>query len=251
MQNMKLIEFLSGLSAVTLERFHQEEIENSLIVMEEQNRIANEIHDSVSQRLFSISYAIHGLLGRWTTMSKEELKGYLVELNETSNYAMQELRNSIYQLSSKKNGKKSLQIALRELIHSISKLHSININYELTGDDERLPLSLKKGITRIIQEACSNAIRHGKCRSIRLNLNVEKDSIQLVIQDDGVGFNANESEEKVKGLGLSNIKNLVLTFHGDIKIESALGKGTGIHIIIPLNLTKIQTGGSLYEDFNH
>ena len=239
-QNIKLLEFLSGLSAVTLERFYLEDMQDNLLVMEEQNRIANEIHDSVSQRLFSITYAIHGILARWSDLSNDNLKDYLIEINETSNCAMQELRNSIYKLSSKKNGEKSLQLTLKKYFESISMLNHINIKYNIDGDDELIPLTYKQGITRIIREACGNAIRHGKCKTIHLMLNLNREKTQLIITDDGVGFHfSEESLKKKKGLGISNMRNLVETFHGDIKIKSHLGAGTEIKITIPLTMNDV------------
>jgi len=245
-QRTRLLEFLAGLSAVTLERFNLEDIEDHLIVMEEQNRIANEIHDSVSQRLFSISYAIHGILGRLKTISSEELKEYLIEVNESSNLSMQELRNSIYRLSSKKKGEKSLKVTLKAFLDSISKLHNIIIDFEVQGDESLLPLPLKKGITRIIREGCGNAIRHGKCQQIYLDIEIHREFISLSIIDDGKGFILNkEVAENQKGLGISNIKNLVHSFNGNIEINSEIGKGTEIHIMLLLGegFSNVQQGG--------
>ncbi|MDF2820308.1 MAG: hypothetical protein K0R15_749 [Clostridiales bacterium] len=245
-QNIRLLEFLSGLSAVTLERFNLEEIENNLIVMEEQNRIANEIHDSVSQRLFSISYAIYGVLGKWRDITKEELKEYMVELSETSNLAMQELRNSIYKLSSKKKGEKTLKVTLKDFLDSISKLHHVAIDFKIHGDEGLLPMPLKQGITRIIREACGNAIRHGKCGSIQLVLNIKRERISINITDDGIGFILNKEDiEDQKGLGISNIKNIVDSFNGIIDIKSQIEVGTVIQIKISLNndLINVQQEG--------
>lgn len=243
-QNIKLLEFIAELVAVTLERFNLEDMEDRLLVMEEQNRIANEIHDSVSQRLFSISYAIYGILGRWQDVSKEELKDYLSEIRESSNSAMKELRNSIYKLSSKKKGEKSFQVTLKNFLDNISKLNSVIIDLEIQGDENILSLSLKKCITRIIREACSNAIRHGKCKHINCSLVIYKEHINLSIIDDGIGFVMEEDVSNQKGLGISNMRNLVGSFNGSIEINSEVGKGTQVQIMIPgKDLTNVARGG--------
>jgi len=243
-QKIKLLEFIAELIAVTLERFNLEDLEDRLLVMEEQNRIANEIHDSVSQRLFSISYAIHGILGRWKDVSKEELKDYLNEIRDSSNLAMKELRNSIYKLSSKKKGEKSFQITLKNFLDSIAKLNSINIDLQIQGDENILSLSLKKCITRIIREACSNAIRHGKCKHINICLVILKEYISLSIIDDGIGFEMKEEINNQKGLGISNMRNLVGSFNGNIKIISQIGEGTQVQIMIPgKGFTNVKQGG--------
>lgn len=245
-QKFQLLNFISELSAVTLERFYLEDIGDKLLVIEEQNRIANEMHDSVSQRLFSICYAIHGILGRWDNMSKNKLKKYFIEMNKSANMAMKELRDSIYHLSSKKKGEKSLDITLKAFLDSISKLHNTKIVFECKGEESHLSLPLKKSITRIIREGCGNAIRHGKCQQINIGLIIDKDQINLNIEDDGKGFLlTNQAFDKYRGLGISNMSSLVTSFHGTIKIDSALGMGTKIQIVIPLknNYDDVVHGG--------
>lgn len=231
----KLMEFITGLCAVTLERFYLEEIDDSLLVMEEQNRIANEIHDSVSQRLFSISYAIHGMLGRWDKISINEIKTNLREIKESANLAMQELRNAIYRLSTKKKGEKTLKITLNEFLNSISLLNNVAIDFDVKGDDSLISLSLKQGISRIIREACSNSIRHGDCKNIKIEIEINRDLMKIYFADDGKGFSENIlNAENSKGLGISNMKNLAESFGGHISIESHIGRGTEISIDIPI-----------------
>lgn len=232
-QTNKLLQFIAELSAVTLERFHLEDIEGRLLILEEQNRIANEIHDGVSQRLFSISYAIHGILGRWNSISKNELKKLLIEIRESSNSSMQELRNSIYKLSSKKRGENSLHLTLRSFLDSIAKLNCISINFETKGDEELVDLPLKKAITRIIREACGNAIRHGQCKHIRINIEFINKRINISIMDDGAGFSNKKDELENHGLGLLNMSNLVNSFGGNMEIITETNRGTEINIIIP------------------
>lgn len=234
-QNIRLLEFLSGLSTVTLERFHLEEIEDQLLVNEEQNRIANEMHDSVSQRLFSISYGIHGLLKGWKRIPEEQLEEYLLELYEASQHAMEELRSSIYKLSSKKKDDKSFYITLKTFLDSLALLHHITINYTMTGDELTLSLTLKQVIIRIIREACSNAIRHGNSSIIELSVHINNEIISISIHDNGKGFHLDsESNDFKKGLGLSNIRNLISSCHGTMNIASIIDKGTNIQFTLPL-----------------
>ena len=234
-QNMKLLKFISDLSSVILERFNLEGIEDHLLVMDEQNRIANEMHDSVSQRLFSISYGIHGILGRLDELQKDELKDYLLEMRESSNIAMKELRKSIYKLSSRKKGEKYLQDSIQNFLDSITKLQDININFNELGDENLISLELKKGLTRIIREACGNAIRHGNCSNINIELCINLDYINLNIKDDGNGFILNTIDNK-GGLGLSNMRALVNSFNGRLEIDSILGSGTSIQVQLPVQI---------------
>lgn len=235
-QNIKLLKFISDLSSVILDRFNMEGIEEHLLVMEEQNRIADEMHDSVSQRLFSISYGIHGILGRLDNLQKYELEDYLLEMRESSNIAMKELRKSIYRLSSRKKGEKYLQESIQNFLDSITKLQDVIINFHETGDENLISFELKKGLTRIIREACGNAIRHGKCSNINIELSISLDCIRLSIKDDGNGFVLNGIDNK-GGLGLSNMRALVNSFNGSIDIESTVGCGTNIQVQLPIQFS--------------
>lgn len=228
----KLLSFLTELSAVILERLHLEKIAQKLVVTEEQNRIANEMHDSVSQRLFSISCAIHTLVAKHEKLSDIELHNQLISIKESSNMAMKELRSTIYKLSSKKQGRKAFQSDIKDYLDSIAKLNNIDINFKCSGDEELSTWALKKAIYRIIAESTGNSIRHGKCSEINIELNMKSTCTELIIKDNGKGFVV-EDASKRDGLGLNNIKRLVNSFGGSISIDSVLEKGTCININIP------------------
>ena len=237
----KLFKFISELLSVVLERFNLENIEENLLLMEEQNRIANEMHDSVSQRLFSISFGLHGILGKLDSVSKDVLTGYLTEIQESSNEAMKELRKAIYKLSSKKNGDKYLQKAIKSIANSISILNDIQTELNFSGKEYYLNYELKKSILRIIREACSNAVKHGNCKNIVVSISIGKESVNLSIQDDGCGFIFDDSGDKY-GLGLSNMKTLTKLFHGNINIKSDIGIGTKIEVVMPIHANNLQKG---------
>ena len=83
---------------------------DQIIIIEEQNRIANEIHDSVSQRLFGIVYSLHSLQDKSENITREELNKEYKFLSKTANTTIKELRSAIYRLSSVKKGEKPFQI---------------------------------------------------------------------------------------------------------------------------------------------
>ncbi|NLX63265.1 MAG: hypothetical protein GX022_00575 [Clostridiaceae bacterium] len=238
----RFIEFISGLSAVILDRFNLENLEDQLLIMEEQNRIANEIHDSVTQRLFSINYSIYALMERREKLSEEKLSEVLREIRESSCLALQELRNSIYRLSSAKKGDRALYAALKSYLDSISKLNGVRIELSFTGDENLLSLQIKKAINRIIREAAGNAVRHGKCKNLQVELEIGYELVRLKIIDDGVGFDTEKLSPRNSGLGLYNMRRLVNSFKGNFKINSKVGSGTEIEIAIS-NTSTVNDGG--------
>jgi len=228
----KLFSFLTELSTVILERLYLEEIAQKLAVTEEQNRIANEMHDSVSQRLFSISCAIHTLVAKHSKLSDIELRDQLIRIMETSNMAMKELRSTIYKLSSKKQGRRAFQSDIKDYLDSIAKLNNIDVSFKCSGDEDLLTGTLKKAIYRIIAESTGNSVRHGKCSEINIELNMRNICTELIIKDNGKGFIV-EDAIKRNGLGIDNMKRLVNSFNGSLDIDSELEKGTCIRINIP------------------
>ena len=181
----RTFEFLTELSEIMLERIHMDQMMDQMIVVEEQNRIANEIHDSVSQRLFGIVYSLHGLQAKGRTMTNEQLNEEYLFLSQSANTTIKELRSAIYRLSSLKKGEKPFLVRIKTYLEEYAKLNDIRIDYEITGDESLITDPLKQGLYRIISEACGNSVRHGECHVIDLRLSLVDEKTVLVIQDDG------------------------------------------------------------------
>ena len=98
-----------------LERIHMDQMMDQMLVIEEQNRIANEIHDSVSQRLFGIVYSLHSLQVKSRTMTKEELNEEYQFLSQSANTTIKELRSAIYRLSSVKNRRETISCSSKNI----------------------------------------------------------------------------------------------------------------------------------------
>lgn len=246
--NNDLLSFLSKLSAIAIERFDLEQVNDRLIVTEEQDRIANEIHDNVLQRLFSISCGIYNLkrnLGN--KQSNMDLNQELEVIRDSVNSSMNELRSAIYGLSWKKNGADNFIADIYKYIKQIKCMNNIRIDFKVNGNSELLISMQKRAIYRIICEAIGNAIRHGRADTVNINLNIDIQDTILQINDNGKGFDVGEIEVGGQhGLGIRNIKFLVNSLRGDIKILSSMGEGTRIHISVP-NLSRNIGGERLFE----
>jgi two-component system, NarL family, sensor histidine kinase LiaS len=230
----KQLIFLADLCSIVLERLDYESINHKMILLEEQNRIANEIHDSVSQRLFSIVYASHSLK---RNLSGEYLQEQLSVIEDCSRQAAMELRECIYRLSSRKNEEKAFLSNLKKHLYQVSKLNAVIINLSASGDPENIPLLEKQRLYRLIKESVGNAIRHGKAAKIEINLAVSKDKTLVVIEDNGSGFDSRKIESK-PGLGLLNMYELAELSNGSFQIDSEKGKGTTINVTLSHVLNK-------------
>jgi two-component system, NarL family, sensor histidine kinase LiaS len=228
------LRFLGSLGSIVFERFELEKINELLLVNHEQNRIANDIHDSVSQKLFAISCSIHSLSRKLDKSIPQELKDDLNIVRDSLSSVMKELRETIYDLSWRKRGASVFATSIREFIDEISRLHNIDISFKMSGNEELIGSNLKKALYRLICEGTGNAIRHGKCKEIEISLLIERKFTKLSILDNGRGF---DFHSKLKGenlgLGIRNMFNLVNLFGGEFEIKSKLEQGTSINVLIP------------------
>lgn len=232
--NLYQLQFLGELISIAFERLDLEGINERLLVSEEQNRIANEIHDNVLQRLFSMSCSIFSIIKNQRNYSEEEIEDQLNILRETTAGVMKDLRNTIYGLSWKKGGQSSFIQDIRGYIDDIKILNDVNIPFSILGNVEILSTNQKRALYRIICEGIGNAIRHGKANFIEVTINIKSDQNELKIIDNGLGFDVYYVVSKeINGLGLSNIKQLVESLQGVVSIQSKIGQGTSIEAIIP------------------
>ena len=229
--------FLSELASITLENFLLERINRDLAVNEEQNRIANEIHDGVLQKLFAISCGIFGLKMKAEDLSSKRIASELDSIQESLNSAMNDLRTTIYGYSWKKNGINNFLDDVYKLIKRTRKYHGTEIDFEIKGNLELITAEQKKAFYRILSEGIGNAVRHGKADNISIQLNILRDDAILKISDNGTGFSPDILKDTGRqGLGIRNIKTLADSLNGNLQILSETGKGTSINLRIPVRL---------------
>lgn len=245
----ELLIFLADMIAVILEREQLERNSAKLLILDEQNRIGNEIHDNVSQRLFSILCAIHALKVNWGKMLENDICKQLQLIEHSAKETSQELRVSIYRLSSSKRGEGVFIENIESYLQDFASLNSVAVKFEFLGDEAGMDYGLKQAIYRIIREATGNAVRHGKSTEMQIGMNIDPGILELVIKDNGQGFDSVSTLENQKnnGLGLRNIQTLTKTFGGIFNLSSKIGKGSEIKVLIPLGLNperKLTQGGA-------
>lgn len=228
------LQFLSELGVAMLKRFDLEEMNERLLIAQEQNRIADEIHDSTLQKLFSVSCGIFVLAQNLKKMNAEHLKEELNMIRNVLENMMEELRKTIYSKSWKSSSKERLKDYIYQYIFEINHLNHVNASFCMTGEEEKLPVLQKKAFYRIICEGIGNAIRHGKSKTIQVFLDIKNETSDLQIIDDGIGFDVTQiQKDGWGGLGIKNMHYLVGSLGGEIHIDSRIEKGTAIHVKIP------------------
>lgn len=233
-EQLEQLKFLTEISSIVFEKFDLERVNERLVITEEQNRIANEIHDSVLQRLFSISCGIYSLAKNSDKFRLNKLNEELNVIRVSINNVMKELRSAIYGLSWKKEGVNNFTADIINYINENKRLNNIDINFDIDGDIDVLSYVQKKAMYRMICEGIGNAIRHGKASKIDIKLNIKLDVSSLYIVDNGIGFDMNIiRNSKNLGLGIKNIEYLTNSLRGNVEYNSNIGVGTDINIIVP------------------
>ena len=201
------------------------------ITMEEKNRIANEIHDTVIQKLFGVVCSLKVLDNQFLQMEEEEVKKNIDKLKRSVELTMTELRESIYG----RNFKDTLNTfdgAMRLYMEEAQLLSGAKILLNMDDGVDYLTSAQKIALYRISCEAVNNAIRHGEAKTITIDLCMDDEQIELEIQDDGAGFI--ESKGKFyEGNGLKNMRNIAALLKGSLSMNSDLGKGMKIKLSLP------------------
>ncbi|WP_180270750.1 sensor histidine kinase [Sporanaerobium hydrogeniformans] len=233
-QDVEQLNSIIQLSGMLFKKFEVEAINEELLISEEQNRIANEIHDQVLQKLFGVTCNLFALAKKTYSLDKELIGEEINSNREILHKAMTELRQTIYGLSWDKEGKSSFETRVEEYIKEMQKLYHIPIQFQWTGELQWLTAKEQTSLYRIICEGISNGIRHGEATSIMIDLAIKETHIQLCIKDNGRGFDKTKVEQSHQmGLGLRNMQHLSRDLAGKMEIDSEEGKGTLLKVSIP------------------
>ena len=216
----------------SLQRLSNEKVEtNDAIVQErllaERQRLARELHDSVSQQLFAASM----LLSALTEQQQDELaQKQLGQVEKIVQQAQLEMRALLLHLRPVALRNKSLAEGLEDLIVELQEKVYFNIDYQI--EEIRLTKAQEDHLFRIAQEALSNTLRHAKATEVELLL-IERDNIAILrIQDNGLGFNIDG--DKTSSYGLRNIAERAVEIGCTYKIVSVPNEGTIVEVKVPL-----------------
>lgn len=197
-----------------------------LAVLEERQRLARELHDSVSQALYGIALGARtarALLDRDPKKVAEPLN-YVLSLAEAG---LAEMRALIFELRPESLETEGLVAALGKLATSVQARHTpgITVNTEFC-EEQKLSFEIKEAFYRIAQEALNNTVKHAHATLIDLRLLRSDGRMTLQVNDNGVGFDP--TGQFPGHLGLKSMRERIVRFGGAIQIDSAPGQGTRV-----------------------
>jgi signal transduction histidine kinase len=216
-------------AAIAMENARLYEQAQQLAVLEERQRLARELHDSVSQALYGIALGV-----RTAQLQREREPGRLAESLEfvlgLARTGLAEMRALIFELLPEALETEGLVAALEKQVGAVAARHGIAIDATL-GAEPEAPLAVKEAIYRIAQEALHNTVKHAGARTVELRLEARAGELALEVRDDGAGF---DTGGRFPGhLGLRTMRERATRLGGTLELESAPGSGTQIRARIP------------------
>jgi signal transduction histidine kinase len=199
-------------------------------IMEERNRLARELHDSVKQQAFAASAqlaAAHSLL----PSNPKEAASNLYEAEKLVDDVRRELTDLIHELRPAALKGEGLVKAVRQLASETEHLIGIPVLVRAQGE-RTISLDIEQTIYRVLQGGLSNVARHSFAKMVEIRLNYNKEEITVSIEDDGIGF---QPEEQSYGIGLKSIQERAELIDGTVEIISQPGVGTKLIIHAPLD----------------
>jgi signal transduction histidine kinase len=230
-EDQQLIEMLAAHAAIAIENARLYERSRELTVVEERNRVARELHDSVTQNLFGVVLAAETaatLLDRDPAAAKAQL----ARVQELARAGMDELRSLIFELRPAALADEGLAATLRKHIGVLRRVHDQDIALQVAGAP-RLNGTGDGDVLRIAQEAVNNALHHARATRIDVGLDARNGTLVLTVVDDGVGFDPAAPEVRARRLGLTSMEERARALGGTLTIDSRPGAGTRVRLDVP------------------
>jgi signal transduction histidine kinase len=227
-EDEELIQLLAAHAAIAITNARLHERSRELSVLSERNRLALELHDVVSQKLFSLvlnAEAAGTLLDR----DADGARAQVTRLQELAREALDELRSLIFELRPPDLERDGLCGALRKHVEVLRRLQPTAI--ELEGDLEvEADPRRDQEVFRIAQEALQNALRHAQASRVVVRLHGEDGRLRLEVEDDGVGFDIDAPELRSRRLGLTSMEERAQRIGARLELSSAAGAGTTVRL---------------------
>jgi len=227
-EDVELIQVLAAHAAIAIEKARLYERSRELSIAAERNRLALELHDVVSQKLFGLvlsAEAAATLLDRDPAAAREQV----TKVGGLAREALDELRSLVFELRPPDLERDGLAEALRKHVEVLRRLHEREIALDaadgLAGDPER-----DLQVLRIAEEALANALRHANAEHIAVSLDGAQRSLVLEVVDDGAGFDPSAAGLRSRRLGLTSMEERAERIGGRLEVRSAPGAGTRVRL---------------------
>jgi len=221
----------------TTERQRAEETLRELAVLEERNRLAREIHDTLAQGLTAILWQLNAGERAVEAGGQEALK-YLERVRTLAREGLQEARRSVWDLRAGPLEGRTLSEALEQEVKSVAGRGDVGTSFVVSGAEKVLPSGVEAVLLRICQEALTNVLKYAKATQMTVTLAFDESQVRLAVRDDGIGFDPElpiRRDRDSGGFGLINMRERARLLGGELTVQSEPGKGTLVEVALSLD----------------
>jgi signal transduction histidine kinase len=231
-EDVPVMSIFANQAAMAIEHARLQQQAEQLAVLRERERLARELHDSVTQSLYSVTLYANAAALALAAGKGDITAGYLQELQETAQEGMRDMRLLIFQLHPPVLETEGLVAALQARLAAVEGRAGIQTEFRIEGE-RRLPIAIESELYWIAQEALNNVRKHAAARHVAVHLHFTVETICLEVRDDGVGFDPQTVPAERRG-GLRTIAERTARIGGKLTYESKPGEGTRVMVEVAL-----------------
>jgi len=205
--------------------------DKELVVAEERLRLARELHDSITQSLYSLSLYAEAASEQINSGHSDIASEHLKDLRETAQAALREMRLFIYELRKPSLENEGLSSALEKRLQAVEVRSKMEVEFQVEGDEKLLSEVSQKELYSIAVEALNNILKHAQANKTKVHLVFSQEFTLLEIQDDGIGFDLEATRSR--GFGITGMKERANKIDAQLQIVSSPGDGTLIRVKFP------------------
>jgi PAS domain S-box-containing protein len=211
-----------------------QDLAGRLIVSQEEERkhIARELHDDLNQRVVSLAIAI-GKLSRQLTNANESIRNQIAKLEQRTTGLYEHIRQISHELHSPTLELGGLAPALESFCSEFVELEGVRVTLDIFNVSDALSPEISLCLYRVVQESLRNVARHSGAKDAMVKLIASRETVELVVADEGVGFDLHQARGR-GGLGLASMEERIKLLFGTLQIKSQPGSGTELKVHIPL-----------------
>ena len=239
MEDVALAQALADQAALAIDHARLVQRSQDAAVLEERTRLARDLHDSVTQSVFSL-----GMMARAAQVQhnrgSDRLGGTLERIAALSQDALKEMRALLFELQPTGLAEEGLAASLERLAEAFRARMELQVSYH-GNSTARLPSEMETAIFRIVQEALANAAKHSRAGTIAITLDETPDRLRIVVRDDGVGFDpaapvVESPDGRRGGMGMRTMRERAAAAGLEFGVRSRPGQGTSVMVDAPLVL---------------
>jgi signal transduction histidine kinase len=233
-EDVRVMSVFANQAAMAIEHARLQHQAEQIAVLEERQRLARDMHDSVTQSLYSVTLYANAAALALAAGKGEVAAEYLSELQATAQEGMRDMRLLIFQLHPPVLEAEGLVAALQARLAAVEERGGLQTYLRVEGE-RRLPISIEEELYWIAQEALNNVRKHAAANNVTVHLQFTAAMVRLEVIDDGVGFDPDAARAEGRGSGgLRSIADRTKRLGGTLQYESSPNQGTQLRVEVTL-----------------